>query len=190
MPGFAVTPNSQVSGSATFVDASGLKATMGLDRLPDTVTKSLFDALRDAAANVSNAALVGAKFSETDQVATAQGVAFDEAYASISVKLVMEYQREDMALRTIEVPAPDASVFLTDGNTVDIDNALVSALNVAILAVINNGLTIGDPGYHRFTRGYRSLRSRTVNRPGTKPTIQEPDTGSSPPQDPASEPGP
>lgn len=190
MPDFQVTPYGYSTVSATLVDASGMKASVGIDRLPDTVIASEMEAWATALSNISNAGLLSRQINNKAAVALSQALAYDEAWATVGVKLVLEFQREDLSLRTVEVPAPDASVFLTDGNTADPANVLVDALVVATLAMINKGLTVGDPGYHRFVRGYRQVRSRALTPAGGKPSVQEPDTGSSPPQDPASEPGP
>jgi hypothetical protein len=97
---------------------------------------------------------------------------FDESYSSITTKATFVFQDSLRKIVRVEVPAPDASIFGSDGNTVDPDNALVEALVDEVLAVLG--------GTYVLVRGFLSSRTRQPKGATNPPTIVEPGATSVP----------
>jgi hypothetical protein len=103
---------------------------------------------------------------------------FDEAYASVTVKAMLIYQNLSTGqVVRVEIPAPDASIFLADGVTVNAQNTLVLAVSGAIQAIIGSGFTL--------RRAFLSQRSRRIIARPLAPGSAEPGTGQLPPGEPA-----
>lgn len=127
-----------------------------------------------ALANVSNARVERIHVAGVTRYASVP--LFDEAYASASVKLIMVFQTDTGLTRLISVPAPDASLFLPDGVTVDTENPNVAALVSAYRSIVGSDFTL--------RRGILSIRSRRIFARQLAPGVAEPESGQLPPPGP------
>ena len=141
-----------------------------------TATTAQVTAFADALGNASNAALTSyAGSMETlDDVATRQ--AFDDGHSDVSTKLVLVFQNAERKVRKFEVPAPDASLFGSDGITADLSNGLVTDLRDKFKAIADS-----DGGPWVLVRGALVAKSRKSPRSHIVPRIAEPTTGQLPP---------
>lgn len=161
----------------TFLDVAGQDARASLGKLTAAPTTPQITALRDATGNMSNAALITVSATAQDYDNLPTRVAYDEAHSLVNNKAIFVYQNSARQVRRYEVPAPDASIFGSDGKTVDRTNALVIALDAAIVAIIGGTFSLS-----RAFLGGKTRKNRTSALP---PTIAEPDTGDLPPALPA-----
>lgn len=153
---------------------------LGADVVPDPGNVSAF---RQAAGNVSNAGVVRMTEERNTFIAEINAEVYDEAYNDGMV-LVVSLQNNNGQQISFDIPNPDASIFGTDGVTMDPANPLVIALSTAVENLINNTFTV--PNSFQVVRGV--LRPRKVNIPrGSKPrpTVVEPGAGDNPPDAPA-----
>lgn len=143
-----------------------------------TFTAAALATLRTAIGSITNGAVVATTLSSSEEVVnTTLTTTYDESYSTIDHVAVLHYQDTAGNVITVEVPAPDLSIFYADGVTVD--PTKITGINSAVSGVIN----AGDPaGTYAFVRGYLSTRrgeraSQRV-RPGT---IREPAGTDTPP---------
>jgi hypothetical protein len=185
MPDFpdAVTPHVRETVSIGFVDVSGQRSNTIIADVPPTVTAGEVEDLREAFGNISNAGVVNAKATAEEWINVTDAVTHDEAFASVSQRLVFVAQNADGAVRSVSVPAPDLSLFHANRTTVNRENALI----IAAIAEVENVINGGDAGSgtYEVVRVYRSEVTRRLPREHDVPELIEPDAESLPPGNPA-----
>lgn len=147
--------------------------------LSSAATDVQIDALELATGNLSNARAMDVTVSsETRQQnpANALNTAYDEAHATVEIVLVFVFQNDVGEVQMVEIPAPDASLFNSDGSTPNDTNALIIAYKAAALAAMNEG-----SGTYAYARGFRSTRSARANRARIPHQLVEPGGASQPP---------
>jgi hypothetical protein len=174
MPGFFGTPEQKESISASFVDVRGLVAGVSLDDLPTTTTETEAVAAIDSIAALTNTGMFNRSYSSTSFQPKRATRALDEAESSATTKAVLVFQNARGDTRIIAVPAPDASILSTDGQTVDLTNDSVEAANAAISLALNGGAAAGTPDTFGLVSGTISTRTRKGPRAIVRPTIDEP----------------
>lgn len=143
-----------------------------------TFTAAALGGLRAAVGSITNGAVIGTTLSSSEEVVNvARTVTYDEAYSTVDHVAVLYYQDANGDVITVEVPAPDLSIFAVDGVTVDASK--ITAVNTAVLAVVNGG----DPaGTYAYVRGHLSTRRGERVSARTRPgTIREPSATDAPP---------
>lgn len=179
----AATPVARVTTTLTFADYAGRTSTIGVDGVP--VTAPQIAAIQNSLADLSNAALIRRFNSVGDEIPISQANTFDEAYASISDKLVLVFQDGSLDKRTVSVPAPDAALFGADGQTAIAPDAGAAAGEPAkLLADAVAALEVGLGGTYAYVGGYLSTRSRAGGGLTFRPTIAEPGAGEVPDENP------
>lgn len=161
-------------------DFTGNARSASIARANAAVTGGQVDSLRTAIGNISNARVMSESANVVEAVinqADPANTVFDEAYSTVGDAIVLIFQNATGQTQRLRVPAPDLSIFQPDGETVDLDNALFTAVRDAALAVL--------PAGYLFSRVYLEGLGKRVKTP--LPTA-EPLTTDSPPQLPASEP--
>jgi hypothetical protein len=141
-------------------------------------TPTQISAVAVALGNGSNARLMEQRVTQASvQVFAAdpQNTAFDEAYATVDDGLIFVFQNTVGDIQTWRLPAPDAILFLADGETpVDPDSGaaagsgalLISNIVTAILAAMNE-----TSGTYVYARSYKE----GVNRRRVTPLpLEEP----------------
>lgn len=78
------------------------------------------------------------------------------AFQSVVDRAAFIYQCADLTLVTVIIPAPKASIFMADGETIDASNGLVVAFNMGVIGSLTNAT--GAPAV-TFQSGYRLPRS-------------------------------
>lgn len=175
------------SVQSQIMDVRGKVRTASIAVSPDATALSI-GLIHDAIANATNGAQLSRNSSLIDEVINplADGVIFyDEGYSTTEQVAVFYFQDDGGEVRTLEVPAPDLSLFLVNNREV-IDPG--DDRSLAIITAVTGALNAGDPaGTFTYSRGYlatrRTSRSRTRVVPGPL-QIVEPDPGDFP------EPGP
>lgn len=163
--------SSIISWSAVDVSGEIARVSISTDNVP---TNAQITAFRTALGNVTNARVESQKASAEELYPPGAVTPFDEAYASNATKAVfIFYSYTDDRTKRLEVPAPDASLFTVDGNTVDVSNALVTALVSAYQAIVG-----ADYGLRRAFLTGRTRKAR-INR--LSPGAVEPGVGANPP---------
>jgi hypothetical protein len=156
----------------------------------DNLTSGQRNDFVEAVGRCSNAGVYETNYNDQTFISKLEARVFDEAHATVNTKLVMVYEFKDDPRQkiTTEVPAPDATLFESDGKTVDPDQAQVADLIDATLAIINDGGLIDD-GEYRFARGFLSHRSVRATRGKVRPTkVEEPGVGDLPGEGPGNNP--
>lgn len=168
--------------------AGGDMASVSFDGIDTAVAGLELATLRQRIGEASNAAVMQTTQSELVTVAKTRVNPLDEAYASAADKLILNFQDDDLNLRSVAIPAPDEVLFGADGTTAVVPNTgaaagtgekILGELVVAILTVINGGLT--GTGTYAYLNGYRSQRSRKIPKPRTSRRPVEPGAGTLPP---------
>jgi hypothetical protein len=181
------------SYSIDLLAAGGDAAGVQLTDIATTVAGAELALVRTSVGNISNAAVRNTSFTEKVAVSDTNINPLDEAFADASTKLVLVFQDDDMELRTIAIPAPDASFFGTDGvSLIPADGgaaagtpARILADALAIITLVMNGGALADPaGTFSFLKGYRSRRTSRLPRPRTSRPVVEPSGGVLPPAEP------
>lgn len=67
---------------------------------------------------------------------TPTGAATDGAYSDIEDKALLQFKDQNGKIHTMQVPAPEDTLFLTDEETVDNNDALVAAIIAAVQALV------------------------------------------------------
>lgn len=84
----------------------------------------------------------------------------NSSYASVEDKAIFTFTTATGAIHRFQIPAPLASIFLADGETIDSANTLVTAFNSAVVANVvsrdSDAVTFGANG----TRIRRKARKR------------------------------
>lgn len=180
MPDFSAAPvETQRVFQVSLTDFAGDSRSARIPIGSDTTTPEI-TAARTAIGNLSNARVMGTNlytFVEQINPGNPLNTTFDEAYPTVNSTLVLVYQDDAGLEFSVEVGAPDASVFTVDGKTVNTANALIIAANAAILAAANNGAV----GTYAFQRGFLSQRSQRAKRAKTPLPLVEPTGGQNPP---------
>lgn len=163
--------------------AGGDETNVTLDGLDVAVTGLQLSDWRDSVGACSNAQVVGEAQTTTVTVnkASALIAPLDESWSSASMKAVLEFQDDTLVIRSIAVPAPDESVFESDGLTVDPADTNIAALITDTLSILNTGTPAGTFAY---LRGFRSDRTRRLPRPRVSKSSIEPAAGVNPPDAP------
>jgi hypothetical protein len=185
MPDFpgAVTPLVTEIISIGYVDVSGQKSNTTISDVPPTVTAQEVTDLRIALGNISNAGVISASATAREYINTVDAVTHDEAFASVSQRLVFVFQNAAGNVRSVSTPAPDLSLFQANRTTVNRENALIINAGDEIANVLNGG-TAGS-GTYELVRVYRSEVSRRLPREHDVPEVIEPDAEALPPGGPA-----
>lgn len=183
MPDLSAAPTRAYTGFTVGLrDFTGKSSTIRITAGADADAAALA-AVRTAAGNMSNARVM--EYSSQQGIrqinpANPANTTFDEAYATVDVRAVFIFQDDEGNVEYVKVPAPDASIFLPDGETVQtpVANALVLALTSAVVAALNDS----DPaGTFIYVRAYRE---GTASRSRIPLPIEEPGGGDSPPDAP------
>lgn len=177
MPAQATPVTVEGGINLTFLDIAGQTARTGIGNLTAAPTGPQVSALAAALGNASNAAVtvITVNTITLDKLANRQ--VFDEAHSRVVDKAVFIFQNDARQTRKVELPAPDASIFGSDGQTIDPTNALAAAIISAALAIYG--------GTFAYTRGFLSQRSRKVRSVTAPPVPSEPGVGDNPPALPA-----
>jgi len=165
------------------MDVRGKVRTASIVVSPDATALSI-GLIHDAIGNATNGAQLSRNSSSIDEVINplADGVVFfDESYSTTEQVAVFYFQDDSGEVRTLEIPAPDLSMFLVNNREV-IDPGNTRAL--AVITATEGALNAGDPaGTFTYSRGYlatrRSSRARTRTVPGVL-QIVEPGVGELP----------
>lgn len=167
-----------------FLAVGGDHGFTSIDKVPTNITGLQLAALRTALGNMSNARVVGDTASTMTNVnlAAPEVAPYDEAYASVGTRASLVFQNDDLETRSVSIPAPDASIFESDGVTVNPTNALVIAAVGAILTVINGDLLATDT--YAYLRGFRQEISRKLPKGRSAKAAIEPLAGINPPDAP------
>lgn len=180
-PGVARTTATSVQSQ--IMDVRGKVRTASIVVSPDATALSI-GLIHDAIGNATNGAQLSRNSSSIDEVINplADGVVFfDESYSTTEQVAVFYFQDDSGEVRTLELPAPDLSMFLASNREI-IDPGNTRAL--AIITAVEGALNAGDPaGTFTYSRGYlatrRSSRARTRTVPGVL-QIVEPGVGELP----------
>lgn len=183
---------SKSSFTVTFLCAGGDKATVKIDDIDDSVTSVQTINLRSAIARLSNGGAIADNLTAQRSIAETQAEVYDEAYAEAQTKMVLVFQDEDQNLKTIAIPAPDASYFGSDGvSIIPLDSGTPAAPPTPaqiLYASVTDILTVlnlpAASGTYELLKGYRSKRAGKLPRPRTVVTLSEPSAASVPPPDP------
>jgi hypothetical protein len=154
--------------SVQFVDWRGQTRTVSLPLDTDVTA----DAVANAMGDMSNAAVFGFKQNVISEKSITEVTAFDEAESSVNLVAVFVFATALGSYFYAEVPAPDASLFSADKQSLDPTKSLVTAFISAVEA--------GNDGY-TYSRNF--VVTRKGSRVGTKllPQLAEPTTTSNPP---------
>lgn len=187
-----VPQTTEFSTSIQFVDHRGKKRSAGV--VHGAATPAEVNAFRASLGNASNAAVIAVDSSAVTKVLNISNpnfVVFDEAYSSSDHVAVFVFQDDTGDMKTIELPAPDLSIFYpTDGETVDPLNALAANIILNGAKLLNSDGAGAYPGTYAYVRGFLSTRSNSRRRQRQVPKITEPDTGDQPGQAPGLVPNP
>lgn len=182
MPRQTTPVTTRASLSLTIMDIAGRNARASLTALTASPSTPQITAFKNAVGDMTNGAVTTVSGTAQDYDNGATRVVFDEAHAGAPDKAVFIFQNDARQTRRLEIPAPDASIFGTDGQTVDAANPLVVALNDATLAILG--------GSFRMTRGFLSTKTRKSAGTRVAPIALEPGAGDNPPALPAEVPEP
>lgn len=166
MPDFYATPVPVESNSYNInvIGIGGDGSSVGVEFL-DTVTPTELLAFRAAVGGITNAAILKTTTSYHLEISRGRAVPLDEAHSSVKMKMKLVFENDDLDVKEIGIPAPDASYFGGDGRTAIQPNAaaaagtpakLMSTYIQAIAAVLNGGAAADPQGTYRYIRGYRS----------------------------------
>lgn len=179
----AATPVAKVNTSITLIDYAGRSSTVGVEG--PAITAPQIAAVQNTIADLSNAAAVRRANTVGDEIPISQAATFDEAYASVSDKLVLVFQDESLNKRTVSVPAPDASLFGADGMTaITPDSGAAAGEPAKLLGDAVAALTVALGGTYAYVGGYLATRSRAGGGLSFRPTIAEPGVGENPGENP------
>ena len=167
--------------TVSLVGFSGDKTSVSLSDYPATVTPAELTDFAEKLGALTNAGVYGMTSTSKSETAPTQAVVFDEAYAGVEMKAIMVFQDLN-TLKTLQIgiPAPDASIFGTDGNTVNSAQADVLAFIVATQLVLNKA-----GADYAYVRGYRAGRTRQIPRSNVMGIKSEPGVGDLPADAPA-----
>lgn len=178
--------------SVSLVDFMGNTSAVPVASFDDNLTGGQRNGFVEAVGRCSNAGVFETNYTDQTFISKLEARVFDEAHATVNSKLVMVYEfKDDPRIKIVsEVPAPDATLFESDGITVNIndEDGLVQNLIDATLSIINDGGLIDD-GEYRFARGFLSQRSVRGKRGKVRPSkVEEPGFGDLPGEGPGDNP--
>jgi len=177
MPVSNGTPNTIANLSFSMIDMSANISKVSLPGLASAPTTGQVDALRTAIGNASNARLDKQALTADTLFPPGTALPKDEGHNSVAAKLVLVFfNAATRDVKKFELPAPDASLFLADGETVDVANAQVIALINAIQAIITTA--------YGLQRGFLSQRTRKETTKRLVPGSNEPALLELPPPEP------
>lgn len=194
MPDFPLpedlTRITEKSVSLQFVDHRGKKRSAAIK--VGAATNAQIDGMRVAVASASNAGLASVSIQSVDRVPSVTDPnfkTFDEAYSSNDHVAVFVFQNSQGDIKTVEIPAPDLSIFSeSDGETVDRLNALAASVITNVTTVLNSDGAGGTSDNYTYARGFLSTRASSRTRKRSIPTIAEPGAGDTPGQAPGNNP--
>lgn len=180
MPDFSTADReTYTSVSIQLRDFRGWSKSANIPRAKEAVSGAEAEALRTAVGNISNARVMSETVTAVDAIindADPANTVFDEAYSHVEDAIILLFQDNTGRTTRFRVPAPDLSIFQADGETVDIENALFTALRDAVLAVL--------PAGYIFKRTWLEGLGKRARTPLP---VAEPAELENPPQLPASE---
>jgi len=184
VPNFPVGVTSRVTRNygLSFVAAGGDVAGSSVDLQGDGADVE-FELWANVVANLSNAALIGTTITVKNEIPIRFASPFDESYSSASTKLVMVYGNDAFEVVSFSIPAPDETLFGSDGVTVQAANPQILNLNIATISFLNQ-IAGGNFG---FLRGFRSERTRKLPRGRSVRNSIEPPVGEAPGRAPGEE---
>jgi hypothetical protein len=126
-------------GSWTLTDTQLQSSTIRLSFIEPAVPIDPAD-WSTAVANVANAFAAASdagmrRTAATSVTTTPTAAATDGAYSDIEDKALLVFKDGNARQHTIQLPAPEEAIFLTDEETVDKDDALIQAIITAIAAL-------------------------------------------------------
>jgi len=165
--------------SVGFVAANGLTYSTNIPGMGGAVDLTVGEnfEVADALGALSNMGVYRVSEGKENEIKIANAVANDETHGDPSMVLVMTFENDNLEKVSIDVPAPDATLFAPDGVTLkDRTDATVGAIIGraidAIEVVLNTSFAPNNS--YQFTRGM--LRSRKVSMPkapAAHPTVAE-----------------
>lgn len=170
MPPFSAAPQRVGTQLSTqLIDFRG-KPKSATIAISAAATEAQADAITAATGNISNARVMEQRITNfTVQVSNSNplNTAFDEAYATVDDELVLLFQADATGeIREYRVPAPDAIVFATDGETmVTPDGAATAGSGAELLDNLITALLAGLGAGFTFSRGYKNNTGRRVRQP-------------------------
>lgn len=121
--------------------------------------------LAEAIGAASNMGVYGFTEDRSNMRRTRDATALDEAHASKSEVLVMHFENNDFEKKTLEVPAPDATLFETDGVTLKPrTDATVGAIIGELIDATENVINTSFAPLNTFTYEYGVRKTRKVSR--------------------------
>lgn len=192
MPDFPLVANAPRTTSRSYtvqlLAAGGDTTSVGIDGIDAAVSGLELSTLRQRIGEASNAAVIQSTQSELVSVAKTRVNPLDETYSAASDKLLLNFQDDDLNLKSVAIPAPDEILFGDDGITAVTPNSAAAAgtgekilgdLVVAVRTVINGGAS--GTGTYQYLNGYRAQRSRKLPKPRTSRRPAEPAANQLPP---------
>lgn len=169
MPGFsAATRVSEGRAAYQFRDFRGKPySTSGV--MLTTATAADVLAAGNAIGALSNARLMesSAQINSVQQnPSNPANTAFDEAYATTDDQLILVFQNSVGDIQNWRIPAPDASYFLPDGETVIVpDGGAAAGTPELLLQTAIDALLTLMGGTYVYSRAFKSGVSRRARRP-------------------------
>lgn len=176
MPPFSAAPRRVGTNLAVqFRDFTGKPKSMS-GAVSAAATEAELDAVVVAAGNLSNARVMEQRITEFEvQISNANplNTAFDEAYATVKDELVVQFQATATGeIREFRIPAPDASIFLPDGETVVVPDSGAAAGSGAEL--LDNFITAMLVALGAGFEYARAFKNNSETRPRQALGITEP----------------
>ena len=167
--------------SVGFVGLDGTKYSMRIGGLGAGFDIIIGDKMKlaNAAGELSNMGVYALREDKVSERKIVDATASDDAYANPSNVLAMLFENDNLEKITIDIPAPDAALFESDGVT------LKPATDAAVGTLIDEFITQAENAINStwvpnnsfaFVRGVRrSRKTKLANGQGALPgTIQEP----------------
>lgn len=156
--------------TVTLMDANGKTSSVGLDDFDDAVTLAQLQTWASAIGRSSNAAVIAEINNQSRRISKGAARPYDEAESSVASKGVLVFENAALAIKEVNVPAPDLAWF-SSGIAVQPDFGAPSTpatpaqvlgqLITATLAILNAGTPAGT---YAYLKGY-------VQTPGRKSPV-------------------
>lgn len=182
-----VTRRATTRISSQLMDVRGKVRTATIAASPDATAISI-DLVLDAIGNASNAAQITRENTQSTQVINPLNplvLFYDESYSTVEQVAVFFFQDDSGNVETLEVPAPDLSLFeATNREVINPFDDRSAAIITAVTGALNAGTVAGTYAYNKgYLATRRTTRARVRAIPGID-QIVEPGVGDLP------EPGP
>jgi hypothetical protein len=190
MPNFptGVTPLERQNIDIAFVDVSGQIGHSTFNDVEPGATAVEIAALRDALGNLSTAGVIADSTTLKRYINVTDADTHDEAFASVSQRLVFVLQNDAGHTRSVSIPAPDLGMFHDNRVSVNMSHPSVITAVGEIENVLNGGALNGT-GTYSVVRAYRSETTRKLPKDVAIPNLLEPGAGDFPSGEPALPPG-